>query len=348
VVSPTPELSDAEVEALLGAYALDACEPDEVAAIDAVLARRPDLAADADQLARAAAWIGAAHAARAPERLRSTTLAAAATRRAVPTEPVVDLYLSEAEHFAEALDALPPGALRETTANGLVARDLVVHVAAQESLLAQLVGTPTIPQVSATDIEARTDAMLTEFEGRSTDDAVAAWRVAVDANRRWAMTERDQTTVWRGIELSRHDALVVRAFEMWVHAEDLRRVGGMPAQAPEPRHLSLMTDLAGRGLGLSLALVGRQRPHRTARLVLTGPGGGEWLVAMGDAPGDGPDHGYGDDAPPEVDVTVVADAVDWCRLVGDRLAAADISVEVLGDPSLAEDLLAAAPALATL
>jgi hypothetical protein len=173
VVSRTPEISDADVEALLGAYALDACEPDEIAAIDAVLARRDDLAADADQLARAAAWLGAAHALRAPDRLRSATLSAAATRRTSPVDPVVDLYLSEAEHFAEALAALPPAALR----------DLVVHVAAQESLLAQLVGTPTVPSVVETDIDARTDAMLTEFAGRSVDDAVVAWRAAIEANR---------------------------------------------------------------------------------------------------------------------------------------------------------------------
>jgi len=338
-VSPTPELSDADVEALLGAYALDACEPDEVAAIDAVLARRDDLAAEADQLARAAAWLGAAHALRAPDRLRSATLSAAATRRTTPIDPVIDLYLSEAEHFASALDALSPGALREVTANGLTARDLVVHVAAQESLLAQLVGDPTIPSVVETDIDARTDAMLTEFAGRSVEDAMVAWRAAVEANRRWALEQRDDTTLWRGIELSRHDALVVRAFEMWIHAEDLRRVGNAAGRNPEPRHLALMTDLAGRSAGLSLALVGRERPGRTARLVLTGAGGGEWVVAMGRSAAQ--DHDT-------IDVTVTADAVDWCRLVGDRLTADEIVIDVRGDRALAHDLLAAAPALASL
>ena len=58
------ELSDAEVEELLGAYALDACEPDEAAAVEAVLARRPDLPREADRLSRAAAWIGATEATR--------------------------------------------------------------------------------------------------------------------------------------------------------------------------------------------------------------------------------------------------------------------------------------------
>jgi anti-sigma factor RsiW len=50
VVTPRPELTDADVEELLGAYALDACEPDETTAIEAVLARRPDLAREAARL----------------------------------------------------------------------------------------------------------------------------------------------------------------------------------------------------------------------------------------------------------------------------------------------------------
>ncbi len=342
MVSTTPGLSDAQVETLLGAYALDACDPDEVTAIEAVLARRPDLAEEARRLVEVAAWIGAAHALRAPARLRVDVLSAAAARRSGADDPVVELYESECDQFAATVAQLPRGALRATTANGLSGRDLVTHVAAQESLLAQLVGDPVIDAVTETDIDARTDAMLTEFEDRSLDDVITAWTAAVDANTRWARAQRADTTNWGGLELSRDDALIVRAFETWVHGEDLRRVGNLAARVPSARHLTLMTDLAGRSLGLSLALTARQRPGRLARLVLTGEGGGSWLVAMGGEPvTDAVVH----DA---VDVTVVADAVDWCRLVGDRIAPEAIRVEIVGDGSLAEDLLAAAPALATL
>ena len=54
-MSTNPDLSDAEAEALLGAYALDACDPDEVVAIEAVLARRADLADEAHRLIEVAA-----------------------------------------------------------------------------------------------------------------------------------------------------------------------------------------------------------------------------------------------------------------------------------------------------
>jgi hypothetical protein len=48
------------------------------------------------------------------------------------------------------------------------------------------------------------------------------------------------------------------------------------------------------------------------------------------------------------DVTVTADAVDWCLLVGDRIAPGELAHTVEGDVSLADDLLTAAPALASL
>ncbi len=51
------------------------------------------------------------------------------------------------------------------------------------------------------------------------------------------------------------------------------------------------------------------------------------------------------DAP---DVTVTADVIDWCRLVGDRVAPDALRIEVDGDEALGRDLVAAAPALATL
>lgn len=347
----TGELSDAQVESLLGAYALDACEPDEVAAIEVVLARRPDLAAEARHLVEVAAWVGAAHALQAPSTLRDDVLAAATARRARPlvSDPVVELYEAESDAFAAAVAALPRGALRVITANGLSARDLVVHMAAQESLFAQTIGRPVMGSVTETDIDARTDAVLTELADCSLDDVTQVWRAAVDTNLRWAIDACDDTADWRGVEMSRDDALVVRAFETWVHAEDLRRVGGLESRVPPTAQLALMADLAGRVLAVSLVLADRVRPGRRARLVLTGDAGGSWVVPMGGAPfgAAAADSEFGDSGR-AVDVTVTADAADWCRLVGDRIAPHEISVEVDGDRALADDLLAAAPALATL
>ena len=336
-MSAGPELSDAEVEELLGVYALDACEPDEAVAIEAVLARRPDLAREADRLSRAAAWIGATEATQPPTRMRSDVLGAAATRRQGTADPVIDAYLALSERFGRAVDDLPDAALDVVTPNGLTAHDLVVHLAAQESLLAQNLGVPTFDAVRDEQIVARTDAFLPRFADRDLTAAVAIWRASVEANRAWAVANPDRTAIWRGLGLTRDDTLLVRSFEAWIHADDLRGAAGLPTTPPETRHLSLMSDLAGRILPLALAVAGRAHDDMTARLVLTGDGGGEWLVAMGAG-----------DAGATPAVTVTADVLEWCRLVGDRIAPADLHHTIEGDAGLGRDLVAAAPALATL
>jgi uncharacterized protein (TIGR03083 family) len=337
VVSARQQLSDTEVEELLGAYALDACDPEEAAAIERVLARRPDLASEAARLSRAASWIGASEALDPPSALRGNVMGTARSRHAGERDdPVIDLYRTQSERFAQAVD-LAADALDETTTNGLSARDLVIHEAAQESLLAQAVTEPTI-DIRELHIDARTAAFVEHFEGRSLDDALALWRESVDANCAWATGGSDASASWRGLALDRNDAIVVRAFETWIHTDDLRRVVGLPGVPPDPEHLALMSDLAGRTLSMALGLVDRTRGGKTARLVLTGDGGGEWLVAM-----DGTGLGNG-----QPDVTLTADVVDWCLLVGDRIAASQLVHTVDGDTGLAEDLLSAAPALATL
>jgi uncharacterized protein (TIGR03083 family) len=337
VLTPRPQLTDAEVEELLGAYALDAVEPEEAVAIEAVLARRPALARLADELSNLAAWIGASEATEPPTGLRVAVLDAARARRSGPADPVVDLYLTMSDRVGRAIDELPDDALDVVTPNGLTAHDLVVHLAAQESLLAQNLGVPTVHDLDEDQIVPRTHAMLPRFANRGLDDAVDLWRTSVEVNREWAVANPDRTAIWRGLGLTRDDTILVRSFEAWIHGDDLRRAAGLPTTVPESRHLSLMSDLAGRILPLALAVAGRGHDGMTARLVLTGEGGGEWLMAMGDgAPG------------AEPDVTVTADVVDWCLLVGDRITAGALRYDVEGDVSLAVDLVTSAPALATL
>ena len=45
-------------------------------------------------------------------------------------------------------------------------------------------------------------------------------------------------------------------------------------------------------------------------------------------------------------LSVTADVIDWCMLVGERIAPDAIHYEVDGDPVLGRDLVTAAPALA--
>jgi hypothetical protein len=94
-----------------------------------------------------------------------------------------------------------------------------------------------------------------------------------------------------------------------------------------------MTELAARLLPHAAAQVGLAAPA-AVRLVLTGPGGGTWTVTVG-----------GDATAPAA-VSIVTDAVGFCRLVANRIAPADLDVHVTGDPGQATAVLAAASTLA--
>ena len=126
-----------------------------------------------------------------------------------------------------------------------------------------------------------------------------------------------------GMRLPLGALLVARAFELWTHDNDIRRVAGRPATMPDPPTLALMTRLAARLL-----------PDAAARTGLTGPGGGSWDIAVGAGP------------PDPVSIRIVADAVGFCRLVANRAAPADLDLHVTGDPGRAAGVLAAASALA--
>jgi len=75
---------------------------------------------------------------------------------------------------------------------------------------------------------------------------------------------------------------VVRAFELWVHENDIRRAVGLPPSVPDAPVLRLMSDLAARLLPYA-ARTGLREPV-DVHLVLTGPGGGTWDVLVGESP----------------------------------------------------------------
>jgi hypothetical protein len=136
-----------------------------------------------------------------------------------------------------------------------------------------------------------------------------------------------------GMRLPLGALLVARAFELWTHENDIRRAAGLPASVPDPSTLGLMTRLAARLLPHAAARAGLHEPVNV-RLVLTGPGGGTWDIAVGEGP------------PDPVSIRIIADAVGFCRLVSNRVTPADLDLHVTGDPGRAAGVLAVASALA--
>src|SRR6476469_5806739 len=121
------DVTRSEFQDLVGAYALDACEPEEATAIEACIATHADAAAEAERLRDAAAWLGAAGAMNPPVSLRDRLLAVAAER--VVALPPVEALRRETARFITLLDSLTPADLDVVTFNGLTVRELVAHVA---------------------------------------------------------------------------------------------------------------------------------------------------------------------------------------------------------------------------
>ena len=72
----TPEI----FEDVIGAYALDACEPDEVRAIDGYVLTHPEAAAEVERLREAAAALGSIGALEPPNDLRDRLVRVASER----------------------------------------------------------------------------------------------------------------------------------------------------------------------------------------------------------------------------------------------------------------------------
>jgi hypothetical protein len=83
-----------------------------------------------------------------------------------------------------------------------------------------------------------------------------------------------------------------------------------------------------------------QREPVSVHLVLTGPGGGTWDVAVGT------DQAVTSGPPAGSAVSVVADAVGFCRLVANRNGPAELRPQRTGDSRRIDGILAAASSLA--
>lgn len=188
------------------------------------------------------------------------------------------------------------------------------------------------------DVLARTAAAIDRERRRSPEQTRASWRSRADALLAAATAARHGAPVCEvrlgGSTFSVQQALLQRAFETWIHSEDVCAAVGEPPLTPPPAQLWQLANQAVELLPAILAGSGRGA-GRSLRIVLTGAGGGEWLIAL--EPGAQPGL-------PDTEMTV--DVLDFCRRVGDRQRVEDVPVRVFGDEHLVHDLLRAASALA--
>ncbi|UKW29850.1 zf-HC2 domain-containing protein [Streptomyces sp. TYQ1024] len=229
--------------------------------------------------------------------------------------------------------------------------------------------------------DGRTEALWTAEEGRPSGSAHAAWRDQSRALIRSASfaagsagsagsagnggnagsgetAGNAEATAATSVEygpfsLPLRDAFLDRAFECWVHAEDVADAVAYPYEPPAPSHLHRMIDLAARMLPGAIA--GRRRaglappahmlttagaPGRALHLEVEGSGGGHWYIAL-----DSPTAHVS----PGTEVAHVAlDGLEFYRLAAGRVEPQEAAAGQDGDPEAIRDVLFATASLSRL
>jgi uncharacterized protein (TIGR03083 family) len=336
----------AAVTELLGAWALDACSAEEAATVEDHLAGCPACTAEADRLGLAVAGLATTVAVPPPARLRDEVLAAATARRPGAGEDASTGYAAWVDRFDTRLERLTPEQWRARVVHDWTVQDLVAHLTATDELLvAQLVSADDETFEDPAELDGglparRTAAAIAEHRSRPPRRTRAAWRAQADrllheVGEPGALDRQVRLADPRLPRQPLRTALVQRLFETWVHTDDLRRVLGGPPVPPDERHVALIVAFGVGLLPAALRLGGADRPPRSARLVLVGPAGGDWIIspAVQRAPARPPD------------ATVTMETVEFCYLLGNRRDPDSVPHRVEGDPAVAATLLRAATTL---
>jgi uncharacterized protein (TIGR03083 family) len=269
------------------------------------------------------------------ERVLAASLRARGAGRPVPDAPEIpaaEAFSRAASAFYATLCFLSDDDWRLPVLRDLDVQGLVGHLIGVElDVHRALAGDPEV--AGASHVESTQTAAVRQ-DGRPPDQTRADWRRAADRTLDLVRSaDPGDGVAIHGLRLPLGAFLVVRAFELWTHENDIRQAAGWAESVPDPSTLRLMTDLAAGLLPHAAARVGLPGPL-DVHLVLTGPGGGTWDVTVGSS------------VLAPAAVSIVTDAVGYCRLVANRVTPADLDVHVTGDPRRAAEVLAAATTLA--
>ena len=268
------------------------------------------------------------------ERVLAASLRARQAGRPVPDAPEIpaeEAFSRAADAFYTTLRGLD-GDWTRPALRGLDVQGLVGHLIGVENDVHRcLSGDPDVADAGHVEY---TQAAAISHAGLPPARTRAEWRQATDRTLDLVRSADPAAKVaMHGMRLPVRALLLVRAFELWIHENDIRQAVGWAPSVPDASTLRMMADLAARLLPGAAAQAGVHEPA-DIHLVLTGPGGGTWDVAVGDR------------QPDPAAVTIVTDTVGFCRLAGNRVTPAELDLYVTGDAELAADVLAAATKLA--
>ncbi|MFD9092767.1 zf-HC2 domain-containing protein [Streptomyces collinus] len=376
------DLSHDVLKSLLGAWALAACSAAETAAVEEHLGACGACAEEALRLREAVGLLHQPESLDLDPALRTRVLESCLDRRPprIPVPEWAAAYDAETarldallQDFGDAEWHAPvrlrwfeadAATSRRTTVAGVIAHlltvdGLVAVALGLEDPLAGLAGKDAGSVPEAVGPAARTEAFWRTSHFPPTRSVRGPWR---EQSHGIVRTVSFTGSTAGGLEvpygefaLPLHDAMLDRAFECWMHAEDIAEAVDYPYEPPAPRHLNKMIDLAARMLPAALAerrrtglsapgrtphLVPAGAPGRSLRLEIEGAAGGEWLIPL-DSPAavGSADH--------EV-AHVALDGVEFCRLTAGHVPPEEAAAGQMGDREAIRDVLFAAAGLSRL
>ncbi|WP_035798680.1 hypothetical protein [Kitasatospora mediocidica] len=387
------ELEHEALRGLLGAWALRACLSDEAGELERHFDVCPDCAEEGARLRHAAARLSTDDPLDRPDGLRQQVLDFCLARRApeLPLAPWVGPYAAETAKLDALLRDLGRSEWQESVElpwhGGVLRRNpaaVLCHLAAVDGLLAVALGLPDPVEPAGSAAPADPHGPVDPFprvpaQARSSADP---WDHLLERSDLLAEARSDLSpdavrTLWRqqslavirtvqpgssalvrygpGAELPVRDAFVDRAFECWIHGEDVARAVDYPYAGPAPQHLRQMVDLAARMLPTVLAGLrtaayagagGRPQPAaRLLKLVIEGPAAGEWLIPLDAERRPEPDPNPDPNPDPELVAELVMDGIEFCQLAAAHRDPERLPVGEYGDRAAIREVLTAVPLL---
>ncbi|GEB57622.1 maleylpyruvate isomerase N-terminal domain-containing protein [Streptomyces gardneri] len=367
-----PQLTHRVLKSLLGAWALSACSAGETKAVEDHLTECAPCAEEALRLRDAVALLHEDRDLDLDPLLRSRVLENCLGRR--PARVPVPEWVTPYDAETARLDALlrdigesewhAPVRLKWYEDDHLVRRKTTVagvigHLLAVDGLVSSALGIKDplgagVPELSPTE---RTEAFWSALDRPPNRALRGPWRDQTHTLiRTVSFAGRgvgDLTVTYKDFALPLRDSLLERAFECWLHADDIANAVAYPYAPPSGAHLHGMIDLAARLLPAALAgrrrsglaaparhLVAAGAPGRSLHLEVEGAGGGHWYIALDSPAAVG--------SPDRAVAQVAMDGVEFCQLVAGHISPEEAAAGQDGDREAIRDVLSAAASLSRL
>ncbi|MCZ2527804.1 maleylpyruvate isomerase family mycothiol-dependent enzyme [Streptomyces sp. HB2AG] len=349
---------------LLGAWALDACSGQEAGAVEAHLNDCGSCAEEAVRLRGAVRFLSPEEPLDPDPLLRTEVLRECLDRR--PAGVAVPPWAAPYDAETARLDALlrdlgdaewetPVTLSWSSGARRLTLCGVLAHLGSVDGLVSTALGLPDPlgPGAPRTRAE-RTDLAEERCRAHGPPFVREKWRSQTRGIVRAAALAPAgggaPPVDFAEFALPLPDALRYRAFECWVHAQDVAEAVDYPYGPPAADHLNQLIDLAARMLPESLALrrrAGRAalpgrlteagRPGRAVRLEIGGDGGGTWLVPL-----DSPRAAVSGESSV---ARLALDGLEFCRLAAGHADPGRVAAGVEGDAAAVHEVLHATAAL---